>query len=184
MGNCWKEPTPLPFEVQLPLAPASAANSSYQDFPLSKRVSLASVTAQKTAVEGNRLAESPANPFAVQGNGELGKSLENLAKQIDESRNWHEGISQVGKFSRVLAETRRLEAKIQKIQRHSLNPADLPSHKAGKEDYLALEQELQQHMDVIMEDMGELKEDVADLELHVQGMKAKSLVRTQTSSVV
>lgn len=83
-----------------------------------------------------------------------------------------------------MAETRRLEAKIEKIQRHSLNPGDLPSHKAGKEDYLALEEELQQHMDVIMEDMGELKEDVADLELHVQGMKAKSLLKTQTSSIV
>ena len=91
MGNCWKEPAPLPFEVQLPPAPASAANSSYQDFPLSKRVSLASMTAPETVAQGNRLAESPANPFAVQGNGELGKSLENLAKQIDESRNWHEG---------------------------------------------------------------------------------------------
>lgn len=89
MGNCWKEPTPHPFEVQLP--PAPAANSPYQDFPLTKRVSLASVPTPDTPLQGNQQAESPVNPFPVQGNGELGKSLENLAKQIDESRNWHEG---------------------------------------------------------------------------------------------
>ena len=174
MGNCCREPTPVPFEIQFP-ASVSEANDLSHDFPLSKRVSLAT---NNEIYEGRK---TPANPFAVESPKELRKSLENLVKQIDESKNWQEGRRHVGKFTKVMAETRRLEAKLEKLQRHSLNPTDLPSHKTKEEDYLALEKELQLHMDVILEEMSDLKEDVADLELHVHEMKSKSFTRTQTS---
>jgi len=168
MGNCLQPSTAQPFEVQLPPPSPSEVHSVCADFPASKRVSLASGPAGDSFAAG-------------QSGEELRKSLGSLGKQLEEGRNWQEGSGQTDKFSRVLARTHRLEAKIEKLQRRSLNPSDLSIHKAEKDDYLALERELQVHMDVILEDMSDVKADVADLELHVQELKAKSLTRTHTN---
>jgi hypothetical protein len=180
MGNCLKEPVITEFEVRPGPAVDSETSSACPDFRLSKATSQAATPALEFA---ELKAASPASLFPSQGETELSRSLDNLAKQLNQSREWQEGMRHTAKFSHVMAETRLLEAKIEKLQRHSLDPAQLPSHKAGKEDYLALEKELERHMDVILEDMSDLKEDVADLTSHVEVLKTSPLpVRRQLSS--
>lgn len=177
MGNCLKEPVPTEFEIRPAPAQDSESSSACPDFRLSKASSLAPTP----ALEAELKAASPASLFPLQTEQDLGRSLDHLAKQLTQSQEWQEGTGYLAKFSHMMAETRLLEAKIEKLQRHSLDPAQLPSHKAGKEDYLALEKELERHMDVILEDMSELKEDVADLTSHVQVLKTAPLPRTQTT---
>jgi len=178
MGNCLKEPVPTDFEVRPVPALDSENSSACPDFRLSKTASLAPTPGLESV---ELKAASPASLFPLQTDQDLGRSIDNLSKQLHQSREWQEGSSHIAKFSHVMAETRLLEAKIEKLQRHSLDPAQLPSHKASTEDYLALEKELERHMDVILEDMSDLKEDVADLASHVQVLKTAPLPRTQTT---
>lgn len=177
MGNCLKEPVPTEFEIRPTPAQDSESSSACPDFRMSKASSLAPTPAGENELK----AASPVSLFPLQTEQDLGRSLDNLSKQLNQSREWQEGMRYSAKFSHVMAETRLLEAKIEKLQRHSLDPSQLPSHKTGKDDYLALEKELERHMDVILEDMSELKEDVADLTSHVRVLKAAPLPRTQTT---
>ena len=178
MGNCLKDPAPVELEIRPVPALDSESSSACPDFRLSKTVSLAPTPGRQSA---DLNPASPTSIFPMQTEQDLSRSLDNLAKQLDQSRAWQEGMGHIAKFSHVMAETRLLEVKIEKLQRHSLDPAQLPSHKAGKDDYLALELELERHMDVILEDMNDLKDDVADLTSHVQVLKGSPLPRTQTT---
>lgn len=149
MGNCLQPSATQPFELQLP-----SSDSAYVPFPQSQRVSLASGLVESSATGQSR--------------DNLRKSLGSLGQQLEEGRNWQEGSTHAEKFSRVFAQTRKLEAKIEKLQRCSVNP----SHHKPEKGYLVLERELQQYMSAIVEEMGEVKADVAGLELHLQGLKS------------
>lgn len=181
MGNCLKEPLPLELEIRPGPALDSENSSACPDFRFSKTGSQAATPGLESGPFEVVRSGSGTAPFVTQVEQDLSRTLDNLSKQIDQSRMWQEGTPHIAKFSHVMAETRLLEAKIEKLQRHSLDPSKLPSHKAGKDDYLTLEQELERHMDVILEDMSDLKDDVAELASHVHGLREKQLPRTQTN---
>lgn len=149
MGNCFKDaPLPVEFEVKQP--PRTSLKGSEQ----SRNSSL-------PPWEG-RAAGSPGPSL------EISKSIETLAKQLDQSRSWQEGMSQIAKFTHVVAETRLLEAKLESLKRKSMAPG-LTEEQSSEvtSEYLALERELEQHMNSIHGSMGAIKQEVADLNKQV-----------------
>lgn len=84
----------------------------------------------------------------------LERSIDDLAQQMDRSRVWQDA-----KFSRVFAQTRLLEAKLEQMQRERPVPSARPS--VG--EYLAVEQQLEQQLSVIHDEMEAIQHEVTTI---------------------
>jgi len=146
MGNCFKDaPLPVEFEVKQP---------------------------PRTSLKGSEQSRTSLPPPAVSPDPhEISKSIETLAKHLDQSRSWQEGTAHAAKFTHVVAETRLLEAKLESLKRKSMAPG-LTEEQSSEvtSEYLALERELEQHMNSIQGSMGAIKQEVADLNKQVSGL--------------
>jgi len=91
----------------------------------------------------------------------LERSIDDLSQQMDRSRVWQDA-----KFTRVLAQTRLLEAKLEHMQQERPNslpklPAASPRPSMG--EYLAVEQQLEQQLSVIHDEMEAIQHEVTSI---------------------